>query len=64
MDLSHILIQTFASMLSAYWWMIPFIIMLSILKTPFMKGVIILKKRQKHPHGRGEYRPARALSLY
>ena len=40
MNLSPILIQTFASMLSAYWWMILLIIMLSILNTPFMKGVI------------------------
>jgi predicted RNA-binding Zn-ribbon protein involved in translation (DUF1610 family) len=40
MDLSNMLIQIFAPMLSAYWWMIPLIIMFSILQRPFMKGVI------------------------
>lgn len=40
MDLTHILLQAFSPVISAYWWMIPLLIALSILKTPFMKGVI------------------------
>ncbi len=39
MDLNNILIQAFAPMVSAYWWMIPLFITLAILKTPFMKGI-------------------------
>jgi len=39
MDLTHILFQAFTPLISAYWWLIPILILVSFFKTPFGKGV-------------------------
>ncbi|WP_404359481.1 NERD domain-containing protein [Methylotuvimicrobium sp. KM1] len=40
MDVTQIMIQAFASLISAYWWLIPLLFLLAFLKSPFMKGVL------------------------
>lgn len=40
MDLTKILIQAFAPLLASYWWLFLLLVVLSLLKTPFMKGVV------------------------
>jgi restriction system protein len=40
MDINQILLQAFAPMIASYWWLIALLIIISFLKTPFMKGVI------------------------
>jgi restriction system protein len=38
MDLTSIFIQAFAPLLASYWWLVLLLIILSLLKTPIMKG--------------------------
>ena len=40
MDIQQILINTFTPFVKTYWWIIPLLLMLSFLKTSFMKGVL------------------------
>lgn len=40
MDVTQIMIQAFAPLMSAYWWLIPLLFLLAFLKSPFMKGVL------------------------
>lgn len=40
MDVNSILMQAFGPIISAYWWLIPLFMLVSFLKTSFMKGVI------------------------
>lgn len=40
MDVTQIIIQAFAPIISAYWWLIPLLFLLAFLKSPFMKGVL------------------------
>ncbi len=40
MDINQILLQAFAPMLASYWWLIVLLIIISFLKSPFMKGAI------------------------
>lgn len=40
MDMTDLLLQAFGPFMNAYWWMIPLFIALSIVKTPFVKGVL------------------------
>jgi restriction system protein len=37
--MNQILIQTFGQMISGFWWVIPTLILIAFLKSPFMKGV-------------------------
>jgi len=39
MDATLILTKTFGTLFSAYWWLIPTLLTIRFLKTPFMKGV-------------------------
>jgi restriction system protein len=40
MDATQILIQAFTPLISTYWWLVPLLFLLALLKTPFMKGVL------------------------
>lgn len=40
MDINSILSQALGPIISAYWWFIPLLMLLSFLKSPFMKGVM------------------------
>ena len=40
MNIAQLLIQAFVPLISAYWWLIPLILLFSFLKTSFMKGVL------------------------
>ena len=40
MDFNHIFLQTFTPILIAYWWLIPVLIVVGFLRTPYMKGGI------------------------
>lgn len=40
MDISKVLTQAFGTLFAAYWWMIPELLILGFLGTPFMKGVL------------------------
>jgi hypothetical protein len=40
MDIQQILINAFTPFVKTYWWMIPLLLVLSFLKTSFMKGVL------------------------
>jgi hypothetical protein len=40
MDIKQILLQAFAPMIAIYWWLFVLLIVISFLKTPFIKGVI------------------------
>ncbi|WP_027156514.1 nuclease-related domain-containing protein [Methylobacter luteus] len=40
MDATQILTHAFGPLISDYWWLIPLIILLTFLKSPFMKGIL------------------------
>ena len=40
MDISKVLIQAFGTLFTAYWWLIPILLILGFLRTPFMKGIL------------------------
>jgi restriction system protein len=40
MDATQILTQAFGPLISTYWWLLPLIILLAFLKSPFMKGIL------------------------
>ncbi len=40
MDITAVLTKTFGTLFSTYWWLIPLFLLITIFKTPFMKGVI------------------------
>ena len=46
MDATQILTQAFAPLICTYWRLILLIILLTFLKTPFMKGILKLSLRK------------------
>jgi len=39
MDITAVLIKTFGTLFSTYWWLIPLLFLIAIFSSPFMKGV-------------------------
>jgi len=40
MDINQVLLQIFTPLIIAYWWLLPLILLLTFLRSPFMKGVL------------------------
>ena len=40
MNVNQLLIQAFGPLISSFWWLIPLLITVTILKMPFIKGVV------------------------
>lgn len=40
MDINQVLLQAFTPLITAYWWLLPLILLLTFLRSPFMKGVL------------------------
>ena len=40
MNVNQLLIQAFGPLISSFWWLIPLLFTIAILKTPFIKGVV------------------------
>ena len=40
MDIKQVLLQIFTPLITAYWWLLPLILLLTFLRSPFLKGVL------------------------
>jgi len=40
MEIKQLLLQAFTPLITAYWWLLPLLVLLTFLRSPFMKGVL------------------------